>query len=216
MGSRRSTPCALCRDPLGHPGVSCHFATTDATPLVDAGIEHAGSANALAQIIGTTGESLSRAKRRARLRTPKHHAPILVLPDQVRFDLVQYLLGRPVYPPPKIDGARAKLAASVVACHVNDAIHAHLDSIAWRREAGMVALVTAALERFRTRYEGKPRATWPAYEPAMGRHKHLVAVDPAIVAAFDLAVGGPGWRRFLVPVAIAEQIAEQDASATRN
>jgi hypothetical protein len=179
---------------------------------MDAGIERAGSANALAQIIGTTGESLSRAKKRARLRTPKHHAPILVLPDQVRFDLVQYLLGRPVYPPPKIDGARAKLAASVVALHVNDAIEEHLASIAWNYEAGMVALVTAAMERFRLRYGGKPRLLWPDYEPAMGKHKHLVAVNPAVVAAFDLAVGGPGWRRFLVPVAIAEQIAKQDAA----
>lgn len=190
--------------------MSCHFATTDAEPLLKAAIAKAGSARKLAPILGTTHESLSRARHRGELGGPSSSTKV-VLPQQVRFDMVQYLLDQPIFPPPPAGGQRARLAVDVITVWVDDATHEALRGMAWQKSS-IRAMAAAALDRFRLRYCIKPRSMWPAPALEPGPHVHTISVDRAVVEAFDLAIGGPGWRRFYAPVAFAEYLAEQEAA----
>ena len=202
--------CPLCR--AKHAGISCHFADTDATPLLLAGIDKAGSAKALAREIGTTEETLSRSKRRAREAAPAHRKPRLELGLQIRFDLVQYLLGAPVHPPPPTPGWRPQFAPKSIKVWLDLPAHRMLTALA-ATPAEQSPVVMAALDRWCSKYQGKPRGEWPAYAAHVGEHEHNVPADRETVMRFDLAIGGPGWRRFYAPPAIVEYLVETGGAA---
>jgi hypothetical protein len=202
--------CPLCR--AMHAGISCHFADTDATPLLLAGIDKACTAKALAREIGTTEETLSRSKRRARKAVPAHRKPRLALGLQIRFDLVQYLIGAPVRPPPPTPGWRPQFAPKSIKVWLDERTHRLLTAIA-ATPAEQSPVVMAALDRWCSKYAVRPRGEWPAYAAKVGAYEHNVPADREIVMRFDLAIGGPGWRRFYAPIAIEEYLAEMGGVA---
>lgn len=205
--------CPLCRQE--HAG-SCHFATTNAWRLFEAGLAKAGSSKELARMIGIAPENLSRQKASALSRGASgSKAPVLTLSDQVRFNLVQYILDKPVHVPPAAQGARPRVGASKFVVLLPEDVNARLDALA-PRHGGASAIISYAFNRWMTLYACEPRSTWPMHGDGKTGHARSVGISPAITEAFDRAIGGPGWRRFYAPVAIEEYVVELAEQASAN
>lgn len=204
------TPCKLCGYPLGHTEEVCHSATTGADELIRAGVRKAGSQANLARILGVSIAGLSRARGRADARAKRPKALPRDLNAQTRFDLVQYLLDRPIYAPPKVPGRPERLDVESVSIHLPAPVQRRFQRAADEHARGFLGVVVEAMEAFTKRHKGKPRSALPMHgtlvAPAASTLR--VRVDSDALRAFDLVIGGPGWRRFYLPIAIERWLHE--------
>ena len=203
-------PCPLCGDPDGHPAdTTCHDGTYGAATLLQRALDKCdGDHGALARVLGMSTSALSHRRKAASTYVPGKPAPVLY--PQLRFDVVQYLLGKEVHPPPRHHGGREQVDATKVAVHLTPHETRALVAAGEGHPHGMAGVLRDAVRAFVEAYATDPPRALPPYPSeaaiaAMERTRvHVIAPG---MAAFDLLIGGPGWRRYYIPVALGAHLA---------
>ena len=203
-------PCPLCGDPAGHPAdTTCHDGTYGASTLLQRALDKAGGDHGrLARTLGLSTSALSHRRKAASTYTPGKPAPVLY--PQLRFDVVQYLLGHAVHTPPRHHGGREQVDATKVAAHLTPTETRALVAAGEGHPRGMAGVLRDAVRAFVEAYATDPSRALPSYPSeasiaAMERTRvHVIAPG---MAAFDLLIGGPGWRRYYLPVALGAHLA---------